>query len=74
MSYFNVNNGKMRHLTDLFKLKQDNNKNSRHKIVKDFKNEGSEAIEFQNIDSLECMSLEDAIDMHNLAFKNQLNL
>ena len=34
MSMFNVNNGKMRHITDLFK--QDPSKNTRHKIVKDY--------------------------------------
>jgi hypothetical protein len=53
-------------------LKPDVGKRTKHKIYKDFKEEEDKAIQFQNIDSLECKDVGEAIDMFNHAYRNQL--
>lgn len=44
----------------------------KHKIYKNSREEEDKAIEFQNIDSLECKDIEEAVDMYNHAYRNQL--
>lgn len=70
LSYFNISNGSNKEMVDLLKPEVGNR--TKHKIYKDSREEEDKALEFQNIDSLECKDAGEALDMYNHAFRNQL--